>query len=108
MELFEGIDRVSVERNGDPTSSHYKYGYSYTVTFWGRYGTEGIPQLVVGSIVSTSWTGASKAAISWSTHVETFRQAEYLGDFSSRHMANENDDVQVRMKAINSKGISSP
>ena len=41
------------------------------------------------------------------THVETFRQAEYLGDFS-RHMAlNENDDVQVRMKAINSKAFAS-
>jgi hypothetical protein len=108
LEMFDGIDRVSVERNGDGLSEFYSYGYAYTISFWGRYGTEGIPQ--IGDIEeirnSTDYIDQWDLPF-WTTHVETVRQAEYLGDFSSRHVAlNENSDFQVRMKAFNTKGIS--
>ena len=107
LEMFDGIDRVSVERNGDGQSEFYSYGYAYTISFWGRYGTEGIPQIEIGEIRNNTNNINKWDMPFWTTHVETVRQAEYTGDFSSRHVAlNENADFQVRMKAFNRKGIS--
>ena len=109
LEMFDGIDRVSVERNGDGQSEFYSYGYAYTISFWGRYGTEGIPQIEIGEIRNNTNNINKWDMPFWTTHVETVRQAEYIGDFSSRHVAlNENADFQVRMKAFNEKASPVP
>ena len=68
LEMFDGIDRVSVERNGDGVSEFYSYGYAYTISFWGRYGTEGIPQIDIEIQNRTDYTDTADLPF-WTTHV---------------------------------------
>ena len=99
LEAMKNVDRVEVEKNGDGTSALYSYGYSYTVNFWGRYNTEGIPQIVVDAL--------EQNVDPYTVHVHTVREAEYLGDYSSRHLSlRENHHLAARMRAVNAKGIS--
>ena len=101
LESLACVDRVTVERNGDGLSAVWSYGYSYTISFWGKYGTEGIPQLVV-----VPYTLNSTAIL---VSVNTLRNAEYLADYSARHLAlDQNREFSLRVSAINAKGISLP
>jgi hypothetical protein len=94
-------NRVTISRSGDGQSVLYSYGYSYTITFWGAYGTEGIPQL------KSIATNLVLFGIEISH--DTIQQAEILPDFSPRYIAlDESRTYAVRMRGFNAKGMSEP
>ena len=45
LDSLLNVERVAVTRNGDGSTATWSYGYSYTVAFWGAYGTQTLPQL---------------------------------------------------------------
>jgi len=99
LESLINIERVDVTRTGDGESAHYSYGYAYTIAFWGSYGTEDIPQL----------TSDSRNFTDVEVFHDTVQEAEIFSDFSARYVAlGDDEDVSVRMKAFNSKGVSTP
>jgi len=101
LESLAGVDRVTVERSGDGLSAMWSYGYVYTVTFWGPYGVQGVPQL--------STINSASSLVNILHDDDTIREAEYLADFSSRHLAlNSGMDYAVRLRAVNDAGLSVP
>jgi len=101
LEQMAYVDKVSVTRNGDGTSPFWSYGYVYTITFWGSYGLQGVPQLTSNMInVTDNCVGVE-------VYHDTIRNAEYLGGSSSRHIAlKEGQDYSIRVRSVNSQGIS--
>jgi len=95
LETLSNIDRVTVERSGDGVSSQYFYGYVYTVTFWGEYGTEGIDQLTSTTV---NWGGISIVH-------NTVRDRTVSAPFSSHYLAlSENTTYALRASAYNKAG----
>jgi hypothetical protein len=103
LETVPSVDRVSVTRNGDGATAPWSYGYSYTVSFWGRYGTEGIPKLSINKAENATFLAKYNMGVS----IDTVREAEYFGDYNSRYLAlDENREYSLRMRAYNAKGVS--
>ena len=97
------VDSIQVTRTGDGVSASSFYGYAYTVTFWGQYGLEGVPQMTSSVANLTNPGGLINV------YHNTIRDAEYLADASARYIAlNGNTAHTLRVKAINSVGISPP
>ena len=97
------VDSIQVTRSGDGVSASSFYGYAYTVTFWGQYGLEGVPQM------TSSVTNLTNPGGLINVYHNTIRDAEYLADASARYIAlNGNTAHTLRVKAINRMGISPP
>ena len=97
------VDSIQVSRTGDGVSASSFYGYAYTVTFWGQYGLEGVPQM------TSSVTNLTNPGGLINVYHNTIRDAEYLADASARYIAlNGNTAHTLRVKAINRMGISPP
>lgn len=100
LESLLNVDRVTVTRSGDGSSPYCSFGYSYTISFWGNYGTENIPQV-------TLRTNTTKYGVEVS--VDTVRQGLVAADFSSRYVSlAEETSYQLRVRAFNQGGVSAP
>ena len=99
LQTLANVEGATVTRTGDGVSPFWSYGYVYTVTFWGSFGTEALGQLVpmVGNLTLVD------------VFVNTVRKGEHASDFSARYVAlKENQAYSLRVRAINDKGLSTP
>lgn len=101
LESLLFVDRVTVVRTGDGASPICWYGYSYTITFWGQYGTEGLPQITVNMLNVTKY--------GIEVQVDTVRQGGIAADFTSRYVhLQEAVPYAIRARAFNQQGVSAP
>ena len=74
LEALHSVNKVTVQRQGDGVSSSSYFGYSYTITFWGEYGLNAIPQIVVSAVIPN---------VSYA--VDTLHQMDRLADHNTRY-----------------------
>ena len=94
---------MDIVRTGDGIGANSFYGYSYTITFWGAYGSHNIPELIVNPGVD----GFVSPKIS--SFVHTLQQSEKFEEFGHRYIALEAATrYDFRVRAVNRMGISAP
>jgi len=97
LEALSVVDQVTVERSGDGSATS-RYGYVYTMLFWGRSAYPNIPQLTHVPGVSLNPT----AKIVHDTVQEGVASAAFLQQYVALE---ENQQYSLRLSAANAEDM---